>query len=276
MKKLLVVTGLVLSSMMSYGQFTKSYLGEKYKSYENRLVKINVDDFYHSDVFPKFWSKVPESKISSENKISKIDILNLKDEVFKIDSIFNFNSYSGRVYKLFRLTNVKTKNSIYYFYTVYTQSDNCLLMERTENDYISDIEKEVDDFTGEIRFTTPRPNQVGISHNPLGTIVKHIDKKGVSYFLSLDISSPGIFKGNGVYILFTDGTKWSRPNEKIDVNYDKGYVNSAFIKITESDLQIFKTKTIKKCRLYIVDKEVDLVDANEFKVYSSLIVKSKK
>lgn len=275
MKKLLVVTGLVLSSMMSYGQFTKSYLGERYKLYEDRLVKIEVDGFYHSDVSPKFWSKVPENIFEDKNKINKSDIVNFRDNTFKVDSIFNFDGI-GIGHKLFKLTNTKTNNIIYYNYSVYSKSDNCLLMERTENDYISDIEKEVDDFTGEIRFTTPRPNQVGISHNPLGTIVKHIDKKGVSYYLSLDINSPGIFRGNGAYILFTDGTKWSRPNEKIDVNYDKGYVNSAFIKITESDLQIFKTKTIKKCRLYIVDKEVDLVDANEFKVYSSLIVKSKK
>jgi hypothetical protein len=265
MKKLLVVTALVLSSMMSYGQFTNYFMGDKYEVYNKKLARIDINKKYISN----FYNIIPNNNI--ENKYV-INPNKDEDRVFKIDSIFDSNKIIPRLYnKIFKLVDIQTNEVVYYNYNTRYEFEHNLLTEPLvlkDSDFVNDIEREKDDFTGEVKITTPRGNQVG-------TIHKYINKKNTTYYLSLDISSSGIYRGKGAHILFTDGTKWSRPNEVIDVNYISGFVNNAFIKITESDLQIFKTKTIKKYRLYIHDQEVDGPEANKFKIYSSLIVKSK-
>jgi hypothetical protein len=276
MKKLLVVTGLVLSSIASYGQFTNYYMGDKYEVYKNKLTKIDVNN---SNKTPshKFWNVLPTNSVESKNIIYPnkeysfcTDIINFKDRVFKIDSIFDFES-TGFHNKIFRLVDVQNNNIVYYNYNTEYEFEHFLLTEPLglkDSDFVNDIEREKDDFTGEVKITTPYGNQVG-------TLYKYINKKNTMYYLSLEIGSSGIHRGRGVHILFTDGTKWSRPNEVVDVDYRSGFVNNVFIRITQSDLQIFKTKTIKKYRLYIHDQDVDRGEADKFKIYSSLIVKSK-
>ena len=75
--------------------------------------------------------------------------------------------------------------------------------------------------------------------------------------------------------MFTDGTKLTKPTEKIDVKYDKGYEYSAFITLTTADLTTLNTKKVKKFRLYIHDETVSSVEADKFKLYVSCIRKAK-
>ena len=82
--------------------------------------------------------------------------------------------------------------------------------------------------------------------------IKVIIGSKVRYYLSLDTKGSTLNYGiKGVYVLFTDKSKWNRLNEKIDVTYDDGYTYSSFIELFPNDLKLFQTKTISKFRLFI-------------------------
>jgi hypothetical protein len=263
---------ITLVSFVSFGQqkFIKYFMGDNYKTYKNLLVKVDTTKERPSHTFYK---KSPISSFDNNNILYPnkeytftTDMGKLQDRVFKVDSIYDGNSYDE---KIFRLIDVNINDTIYYKYRTTAEWDYCLLSEPiklNELDFKKEIEKEVDDFTKEVRFMTPLNNQVG-------SLWKYVKNGKTTYYLSMEIESSGIYRGNGVYVLFTDGTKWSRPNEKVDVKYRSGFQNSVFIPLTTTDLQIFKTKTIRKYRLYIHDQEVDIVDADKFKIYTSLITK---
>ena len=267
---------MVLVSFVSYGQYTNMFLGENYESYNKKLTMIDVTG-YNKTPSHQFWIKVPESTVDSKNILHPnkeynfcTDIEKIKDNVYRVDSIFDFQ-YKSFDQKIFKLVDTKTNESIYYKYSTRNDYDYLLLTEPIvlkESDFVKEIEREVDDFTKEIKINSPYNSQVGI-------LYKYIKKGVVTYYLSLEIGSSGIQRGSGVYILFTDGSKWSRPNEKVDITYRSGFQNNVFIRINESDLNTFKTKTIKKYRLYIHDQEVDKAEADKFKIYTSLVTKSK-
>ncbi|MCX6210252.1 MAG: hypothetical protein NTZ59_12340, partial [Bacteroidetes bacterium] len=132
----------------------------------------------------------------------------------------------------------------------------------------NEINREVDEFTGEIDINSPRLSK-------LGYILKNIDKGKSTYYFSTSIKSSGIYLGKGVIILFSDGTKWSRPSEVVDVDYSSGFENNVFMKLTQSDIEIFKKKVIKKIRLYIHDKDVDPKEAEHFRDLFNIIIKKK-
>lgn len=274
MKKILTIAILALVATVSYGQttFVKYFVGENYEAYKGLLTKVDIS----GDQSPsyRFWANIPENSVDREkilypeDKYSyTTDITKLKDKVFRIDSIFEFKSYTSE--KLFKLVGVNNNETIYYTYNPSNEYYHLLLTEPvkiSESVLKRNIEKTVDDFTREVKYNSPYNNQVGV-------IYKYINKGKITYYLSLEIGSSGIYRGNGVTVLFTDGTKWSRPTEKVDIVYRSGFVNSVFIALSPNDLQIFKTKIVKKYRLYIHDQDVDLPEADMFRTYTSLITK---
>ena len=132
----------------------------------------------------------------------------------------------------------------------------------------SEIERSVDDFTGEIKIQNSLLS-------PVGTIIKYIKKGKITYYLRFSIGSEGIYRGSGVSVLFTDGTKWIRPNEKVEVIYNDGFENKAFITLSPTDLAIFSSKIIKKIRLYIHDIDVEKSEGDKFKNLVSVVVGKK-
>jgi hypothetical protein len=155
------------------------------------------------------------------------------------------------------------------------------LTEGEEKKLISyiNINKDIDPFTNEIHIYSDY-NYESSYYNEYPdndiTVHKYINKGIESYYLSIEIGSSGIYRGNGVYILFEDGTKWSKPYEKIDINYySNSFNNSVFIKINKNDLLLFKEKSIKIVRLYIHDKDMRETKSLLFRLYISLIINKK-
>jgi hypothetical protein len=135
------------------------------------------------------------------------------------------------------------------------------------------IEKEKDEFTNELKFSSPLMNGRQISAI---TIYKHINNGKAVYYLSLRTNGSTLtLNGTGVIILFQDGTKWTKAS-KIDVDAgSNGFDYSAFITLTPTDITTFSTKEIKKFRLYIYDKEVNSSDANRFRLYTECVKNAK-
>ena len=99
------------------------------------------------------------------------------------------------------------------------------------------------------------------------------NKKSPTYYLSLTTHGETVnVDGKGVIILFTDGTKWTAPNETIDVEAEtSNFEYSAFASLTNADMITFQNKKIKKFRLYIYDKEVDVDLSDKLMVYAKCL-----
>ena len=120
------------------------------------------------------------------------------------------------------------------------------------------IERNVDEFTNEITINTETKLD-GV------TLYKYINKGIISYYLSLEVEASSVHYGiRGVTVLFTDGTKWFKPSEKVKLNYRSGFHYSSFISLSQTDIQLFSSKFIKAYRLYIYDTQVDKSEAVDF------------
>ena len=122
---------------------------------------------------------------------------------------------------------------------------------------LNDIDREEDEFTNEVTFRTNLLKPVSIT--------KVIRNNKATYYLSLSTRGNTInYNKKGVYILFTDGKKWVKLDEEIDVDYNDGYEYSAFIKLNPIDIKLFQTKKIDKFKLYIYEGSVNPTDSDNF------------
>lgn len=277
MKKLIVISAfLTLASfnIVLSQDFQPNFLGDKFNLYKGVTVSINskVDDFRLSN---KFFTKVPKSETEEfELRIDNLsEYKNTKWKILSVDIPENrFASISdipNHVY--FQLKDINSEMIVYYDYSTIMDWDFVLLTEPIpilEKDFIPDIEKSVDDFTGEVSIFSPLKRGVGVQKNI---------KKGKSVTqLILRLPSDRLLRGKGVIILFSDGTKWSRPNEQIYVEVEKsGYSLNSIINLTAQDGALFQKKRIKKFRIISADGGLQDVEGDIIKAYMSIISKMK-
>jgi hypothetical protein len=131
----------------------------------------------------------------------------------------------------------------------------------------------VDDFTHEIKIDCP---VLGNSKNTIH-LQKSILNGRILYLIDFMVKAPScVVNGQGVSILFTDGTQITRPLEKIDVDAsDGGFEYTALFKLTIDEVKSFSLKTVNKFRLEIFDGVVNAKDAEDFKIYAKNIVLTK-
>lgn len=85
-----------------------------------------------------------------------------------------------------------------------------------------------------------------------------------------------VVDGTGVILLFSDGSKITKPSVEIDVDVsDNGYEYTAFFLVNLTDLKTLASKDLKKYRLYIFDGVVNEKDSEDFRIYASQIIKTK-
>jgi len=277
MKQLLVVAITLIASLNSFSQkFVNQHVGKSYKSYEGVLAKLNTNEtyslshkFYWFQTTERFHNNVayPSKKYSF---VTEKD--SLKNKIFRIVSTKQLSdSYSEKDYALFTLVDTLTKEKLYYIYDNESSISHILLTEPVkmvidEENIKSSILRDYDDIENQTHISTPYSVPVGLH--------KYIKNGKNTYYLDLSTEGSTLTRGSGVTVLFNDGTKWTKP-QKIDVDYSSGWKYSSWITLTPADLQLFKTKSIKKFRLYIYDEEIDQYDAEEFKKYVSIITTMK-
>lgn len=146
----------------------------------------------------------------------------------------------------------------------------CSLLLLSQDDCTGSLTINKDKFTGEISIFTPLDEPLSIN--------KIVEKTKTYYFLSASVIGVTATVGRkGLYILFSDGTKFIRQNESIDTKvnkYGSGFEYSAFIELTKKEVEIFSKKTVTDVKLYIYDREVDGFDSSQFKCYVAAILKA--
>lgn len=158
----------------------------------------------------------------------------------------------------------------------------CPNITNAQEDTCAMLTKEVDDFDGSVTFRTPFSYGFELSSAKIGTyyqfgLTKSKEKGKIYYYLSIETTSPALsYGGKGVYVLFTDGTKWIKSTQKIDVDPgDNGFVYKAFISITPEDVKVFSKKPVKKFKLYVYDDIVEEKEAIDFMNYSKCMQTAK-
>ena len=138
------------------------------------------------------------------------------------------------------------------------------------------VERSYDEIENEVWIRSPYQACSGCEFMKM-SLNKYITKGGIRYYLSLStIGSTFTLLPKGVIVLFTDGTKWIKSLEGIDSDLKDGdFEYSAFIRLTSTDLAMFKSKTIKKYRLYIYDEYVTEEQGQFFKASVSEVIATK-
>ena len=125
--------------------------------------------------------------------------------------------------------------------------------------YDKAITKRIDKYNNSITWSSPSFGK-GINAFVLEP-VKFIRGENNEYILYLNLTAYGSTLNvgeTGAILLFTDGTKWERPNAKIDADVtDYGsWKYSIFETISEDELKLFQTKDVEGFKLYIYNKEI--------------------
>lgn len=276
MKNILFSTLLLIffpCSVIFSQEFRANFLGDKFNLYKgvNVIINSKVEDYKLSS---KFFLSIPKSMIDYDSEIK--DMTEYKNTKWKIlninipeDRLASLSDIPSNVY--FQLKDINSDRIIYYNYSTFMSWDFVLLTEPItviENDFISDIEKNIDDFTDDISIFSPLKGGVGVQKNI---------KKGKSVTqLILRLPSDRLLRGKGVIVLFSDGSKWSRPNEQIYVEGEKsGYSLTSIISLTVQDIALFQKKRISKFRIVSKDGGLLDVEGDIIKAYLSIVSKMK-
>ena len=138
------------------------------------------------------------------------------------------------------------------------------------NDYLSNEDK----FTGEKTYYSPTTTI---------SIAKFVKRKSSNQYISIDVPGSTLNYGcYGVSILFENGKKIVRPNEKVDTNYSGGWSYRAFFTPTANEINLLKSYKVVAVKLYIYDTDVDskegddLLEAAKVMLSTPKIVKKTK
>jgi hypothetical protein len=278
MKKLFILFFILITFKSNSQEYKKTFLGKDVSAYKGLFLKLEEKAFatthnFYSEPPVKAFQAPVYKPTTKYNFVTDTSALIGREFLVQNVSPYNASAYSDRQ-SLFELKDINNNEIIYFIYDSEYDFNFPFKVKgfKYNSDYFSKyIEREMDDFTGQVTLRSPILNDISISK-----FIKN-PTSAPTYYLRLSVRGSTLnYNGKGVIVLFKDGTKWSRPNEKIDVEIVKGegWGYRAFITLTNEDLKLFSTKEVNKFRLYIYDNSnPDEVD--RFQYYTQAIIKMK-
>lgn len=237
MRKSIILIGIIicLTNFISFGQSYKQiYLQDYYSLYKSSYLMV---DSNHIGGLKIFKDINLSNVVSSEKIIGKVlFVSNIIDG--KYQSEYDINNE-----KIFCLLDTLNKQTFYYktrprFITNGHGFPFLTTLIKYEN-LCDKIITKVDDFTNEIKISTPLTYLINKQN-----LTKNINGIDTTYYLSLTAYGNTVnVGGKGVIILFDDGTKFEKPNEKVDVKVgEEDYEYSCFIRLTKDEVHLFSEK----------------------------------
>lgn len=126
-----------------------------------------------------------------------------------------------------------------------------------------------DEFEGNRTIYSPLSDKMGF--------YKDISRGGVStYYLSAKTYGPTVvYDGEGIFILFEDGTKLTRKGVKVNVDYVSReyspYKYSVFMRLTDEEIDTLKKKKVSKFKLYVFDENLTKKESSNLFEYANCI-----
>ena len=124
---------------------------------------------------------------------------------------------------------------------------------------LTDYLHSVDKFSGDKVYYRPYAKNLSIARYTS-------NKKGASQYIDIDVKGITLNYGcKGLSILFENGMKITRPNEKVETSYNDGYQYSVWFKPTAKEISMFKKYKVTDVQLYIYDASISSDEADAFK-----------
>ena len=126
---------------------------------------------------------------------------------------------------------------------------------------------ETDKFNGDIKYTSPRIDDI--------YFFKNVRNNHISQYVSILVFARTFvgYKTNGLTILFKSGKKIIRSQEIVeaDISFDgDGYDYSVFFTPTVNEIKLLKTEEIEGVKLYIF--KADVTKGLELKTYANCVL----
>jgi hypothetical protein len=277
LKKILLSSILFSAFKVNSQVYTRLFFGPKVDSYKNVNLKFNEANIL--GLAHSFYSELPkinfEEPVYKPDKIFtyKTDIVFLKGREFTVLDVLPFTTSKITGDKsVFKLKDIHNNEIIYYVYNHQNEYEfpfKVSSYKSIDSIFSKYIIRKEDEFTGDISIYSPLTNDI--------SIYKFIKAGSTNpeYFLNLKTEGLTLnYDGKGVIILFKDGTKWTKVDEKIKVNVinGEGWGYSAFIKLTKDDLALFSSREINKFKLYIYENNRP-IDTDRFVYYTQALMK---
>ena len=84
-----------------------------------------------------------------------------------------------------------------------------------------------------------------------------------------------VYDGEGIFILFEDGTKLTRKGVKVNVDYVSReyspYKYSVFMRLTDEEIDTLKKKKVSKFKLYVFDENLTKKESSNLFEYANCI-----
>lgn len=268
MKKIILLYALVLTTISYAQDYKEQFLGSKYLKYQGAFLKIN--DTLNLPISNQFFTESNQVAYQHYNFKSQTEIDSLKNKCFKVLRILTYGdkeiedkeAAKSTTFIRFELQDTFNKSIIYFSYdkTEVSKFPFVVSLKQSEletelDSYCADYEKEFDEINNETKFNSPYTLNDYVS-SPI-IFYKYIKKGKARYYIALEAFGKTVsIAEQDITILFKDGSKLYKKSS-IDVNVDNdSYKYSAFIPLTEKDINILSNSSIKKFRLYIYDRNI--------------------
>jgi hypothetical protein len=285
MNRLILIAAInLLTFATSFGQ---SFPGDNPELLLNKTVKPkeiseSLQKYSYKNFFLEFNKEKKQfTKNEKKNKPFPLgpsyslvsDYSKLVGKEFKVIAIYEIvpkYSFSNKEYAI-EIENDEIGTIFYKYNPEYEHSFELEVvggLDYPEGYFCKKIEHKVDKFENKETFFTPTEN--GIS------FIKTIENGKSNIYLSVRVNGSTLnVNEKGLFILFSDGTKISKPAAKIDVDVSSGsgYVYSAFINLTQEEMNLLTKKSITDTKLYIYEGTVDNESAVKIKEYLKCLMK---
>lgn len=225
------------------------------KEKDKELQRFGYDNFFTDENL--------KNKYAKDSSIFNTPYDSLVTKKFKVIDIKPFKDGIGSEYFILKLENEKT--GILYFQ--YNPKNEFKFVFNVEGGVVfpdgywcNDIKIEKDKFTNVVTKRSPLLERIAYSK-----------EKGI---IDISINIPGStvnFDGKGVILLLSDGTKISKPNQKISVDYRDGYRYSAYFQLNKIEIDRIIKNPITDVKLYIYDAEI--FNPKKYSEYLKCLVK---
>jgi hypothetical protein len=276
MKKIMLSIFILSLSIVSAQSFNAIYMGNDFNFYKGSKLTLDTNSyslhymFYDKldkikDLFPQGVYSPDETYDFSTKKES------LLGKIFRVDSIIEDKSLRRCI---FELVENSTNETIYFIYDIKRCSSKAgfpflTSKEFKKEDFCSSIKIKKDDFTDKVNFDAPWEKD-GLARYQISKVISANSK---SYYLYITTtgSTPNVGI-KGVILLLDDKSKINKPDVTVDIKVDgSNYEYSALIPLTEQEMNLLKTKSIDKYRLYIYDQDLSYGASEKLKMYIQCI-----
>lgn len=252
MKKITLLLLLVSSFMLGQnfpGNSPDLLIGKELKVLpkDERLQPYGYQGFFKDEALKKDYECCDSYNSKYKNMVNRI---------FKVTEVIPYkNSIGTEKYKLKLLSD--KQETVYFEYD--PKYDHEYPFEVVggltlpEDFYCRDIEKETDKFTNDITHRSPYIEGV--------SVIKSIKGDKARIYLAVnEIGSTLNVGKKGLILLLEGGQKIDKPDADLDVKVNKGgsgYVYSAFVELTLSDISLLTKYSITDNRLYVYDGTIN-------------------